>query len=561
VSGRVGEEVGLLGREQRAAREIRTALERSRVAPITLRDVRDVFGLPRGLLRRRRPTWLECRVIEQALATEGTRPRRPLAELGLDDTVELEKVNPVAVEEVRRGRLWCVTSRAARRVYWTAGALATAITIYQFARPEKPPPIARMDGHVNIAVAPFDVSTAADDDLRLAARAIGKGVYEKIASRVRLSAPRLGLEVRGPSQVGHLDYPARDAPQLSQKIGADIVIYGRLSQTPVLATLAPRLYISRRVLPGAEELAGFYSFGRQLVAQAPASNAITLDHLEEGLTARTSALAKLILGLAYFQAHDYSRAYRPLLSAARDRGWSGPRPEIVELALANAAIKQGKYQLAASNAARALAIQPTLRARFAWTEAVFLRDKGACEQRRINAGAVRRALVRYLAIARTALRQRSGIALILRAKAQFGAGRAYFCLSQALSARHWTDARKQYDRVIRAYQEGVAGITEQAAEAYAGLGTLAVPAVGEPHTEASLRTAVRQYREAIALTGGATAPSESHSRQAVFRSNLAEIYVQLRDLASAKDQLQRAVDKETDRATRESYEQRLVELR
>ena len=548
----------LLPREREAAEEIRIARQRAGDAfTITPRQLRDLFGMPPGQRAQYRPSPRDWSVIELALEQERLRPERPLRGLQLDEPVGLDLIEPAAVERLRGSRYWRLWTKTSKRVYWAIGVVLTLVAAYQLIVPDTPIRPKPMTGRTNIAVAPFSVAADAGDDVGQAAGVIAQSVYAGIVDQAEKSGAEAGLQIRGPGEIGSA---GSDSRRLAEEIHASVVVSGRLAETPTLTTLTPSLYVPARVLPGATELAGLHSFGDPVVARGLASNPVVAGELARRVEARTRALVAFALGLSYFEAGRYSRAYARLAAAASDSAWSGHRPEILELALANAAIKQDRYGLASRHAARAQAIHPTSRAEFVAVESAFLRDKGRCEQGRINVGAVRRALDGYQRIELATQSARGGVEAILRTKAQFGTGRALFCLSQALVADRMTEARARFAQVVAAHADGVDGITEQAAEAEAALGLLAIPAEGDENAQAALQIAARHYRRAIALTGGDAVPPEPKSRQAVFRANLSTVYEQMGDRARARTELTRAVELEHDPLRRASYQRQLDEL-
>lgn len=430
-------------------------------------------------------------------------------------------------------------------------AVLTCAGIYELL-PDSPE---RMRGRVNIAIVPFGAAQKSGDDAQPTADAISESAFRSIVEHLQPQSSLLGIEVRSPDEVDSLEIGEREATDLEREIGADVVVFAQITETDVLTKLEPSVHLARSILPGAEELAGFHRFGGPIVTRAPASNAVTGGRLADSVARRARALARLVLGLSYYQERSYRRAYKALLAASRDRTWSSKRPEIVHLALANAAIKQDRYALSARHARDALTLRPTLRARFVLAEAEFLGDRRRCEPRHIDKAAVRRAIKRYRAIARSTAGVADETHAVLHAKAQFGTGRALYCLGRALGEDVHSDARRAYDRVVASHEAGVPGIAEQAAEAHAGLALLLL----EKNESARLaRLARQEYEAAIKLSGADEAPRERRSRQAVFRSNLARVLVRLGNLRQARRELRLAADLELDSARRQVY---LTELR
>lgn len=547
---------GLLEHERDAASGLRAKVEEAPALTVTLRELRDAFGLRKGLFGRAKPTPRERVVIEYALACEGVALSRPLAQAALDDRIELSVARPQYDEDIEPDLL----ARLGRRT-WSAtvalsviggavlfAAAVVPVTINQF---RGDPPLARMTGKLKVAVAqPQTPSRAA---LQEAAREMGASLFEKVQGRLRASTPVLGSQVWGPDKVGTAT--GEDVPALASRIGAQIVLYGRLSDTPVSTVLAPSVYLDKSVLAGVEELAGSYGFGSELRARGPASNPVTQGQLEDQLAARAKALGHFLLGLSAFETHDYATAQRNFRRAAANPAWSAKRPELLSLMLGNAALKLGDYDRAIAHFDAALTTNDTFRrAQFARTEARFVRDHGLCQKGRINRAVVEETLGDYLDVIR-AIGQASGSGnAILRAKARFGAGRAHFCLTRARIRDDAKAAEVQYRRVIAAQSAGTQGIDEQAAEAYAGLAALAMQSVdktADPRT--AYERAVESYRRAIEISGGTDALPERYSRQGVYESNLASVFRNFGDDTEARRHLARAIELEQDPAWRRAY--------
>ena len=121
------------------------------------------------------------------------------------------------------------------------------------------------------------------------------------------------------------------------------------------------------------------------------------------------------------------------------------------------------------------------------------------------------------------------------------------CLSQAGVAPRWDEAGALFRHVVAAHAAGEDRLRDEAAEALANLGLIALPARGAAGAGPQLRHAADFYGRAMAL-------SRDPNRQALFSSLLGFIHGRLGDVAAGDRAYRRAAALTRDPADRRRYE-------
>jgi hypothetical protein len=466
----------------------------------------------------------------------------------------------------RRGLLaWWrrpVLRRGASRAWATVGVIATLTGLwgsYQqfFTKDPPPPPPTPMRGTLNLAVADF---ASADSRGGQAARATAKlatdvasSVADLLGQQLRPLAGRLRIELRGPGQFPQIKGAsqtarAQTAKERAEEIDADIVVHGMLTTDGNMTILQPELHLSDRIHGDAGETVGDHRWGSALdLPGDPESNPLATQQFGERLSARTKALASMVLGIWYYQARQPGVALRHLQVAAESPGWRDEDGgELVYLFLGNAAEHRAQQlrqqQPAAARRWFAEAIsyyqkgltinRQSARAWYGIAETRFLQAGIGCQPKRIN----RRLLAQVIGDLQRAQQATHRPTLAnLEAKIAFGLGRTYVCMTLAGVADRRAEAQRQLDVAIAAYQPATPEdpstrrLRQIAAEASAQRGLLAVTRADAPDAHARYLQAVADCKQAIALSG------DRPERQGVFYAILADIFDRLDMSREAQD--------------------------
>jgi len=456
-----------------------------------------------------------------------------------------------------------VLRRGVSRAWAVVGVIATLTGLWgsyqQFFTKDPPPqPPTPMRGALNLAVADF---ASADSRGGQAAKATAKlatdvatSVADLLGQQLQPLADRLRIELRGPGQFPQIQGTsqtarAQTAKERAKEIDADIVVHGMLITDGNMTTLQPELYLSDRIHGDAGETVGDHQWGSALdLPGDPESNPLVTQQFGERLSARTKALASMVLGIWYYQARQHSVALRHLNVAAENPEWQDEvGKELVYLFLGNAAehraqqLRQQRHPAAARRwfaeaigyYQEALSInRQSARAWYGIAEARFLQVGISCQPNRIN----RRLLAQVIGDLQQAQQATYRPALAnLDTKIAFGLGRTHVCMTLAGVTDRRAEAQHQLAIAISAYKPAKPEDASTrrhrhiAAEAYAQRGLLAVTYADAPDSRARYLRAVADCKQAIALSG------DRPDRQGAFHAILADIYDRLSMRQEAQD--------------------------
>ncbi|MDP9388505.1 MAG: hypothetical protein M3Q48_11500, partial [Actinomycetota bacterium] len=416
-----------------------------------------------------------------------------------------------------------------------------------------------MRGNFNIAVAEFAaVGRGGRPEASPDALALALAVHGRLRDELSaISREGFELELRPPAETGMLEgaTPARRAAaaaELARRIRADVIVYGTL-ELGDRSRFRPEFFVSEAKLSGAEELFGQYQLGS--LVEAPGNitlNPVVQRDVRDEVLGRTRALAEFILGLSYLAVSQPQPALDHFEAARNAPGWDDrDGKEVLFLLLGTAAAKVGDLDRARLAYERSLAIEPEYaRARLGQADLVFQRSRGDCRAETVDPGGLRHSREMF----EGALTARVRPALSdVSVKAAFGRGRVHLCLSQAGLSDHWMDAERDFEHVVDAYMRGNQRVRELAAESYANLGLVHLPAVGDPDGVARYRKAEADYAKAVDLT-------RDDSRKALFHSMRGFILGRLGEEEEADEAYRQAIALERDPTTRAGYEQARARL-
>ncbi len=412
-----------------------------------------------------------------------------------------------------------------------------------------------MTGDYNIAVAEFEGVDAAGRPVdSTEAHALAQSVHDLLEQRLAaIRQENLDLKLRGPDETGRVQgtTPARRAQAAATKakqIQADVVVYGTL-RTDVPNQFSAEFFLSDLHLQNAEELFGQHELGSTIVTAGDIGrNPVIRRELREQILARTNALAEFLVGLSFYEANEPQPALDHFEAARATAGWDDhDGTEVLYLFLGNTAGKLGDLGRASTYYDQALGLNPQYaRALLGRAEVVLHQSWADCEagNPEVDVGGVRAALDTF----RSALSAEDQPALSdVPTKVVFGEGRVHRCLSQALVDDAWADAEREFQTVIDVFTKGNVRVRELAAQSYAELGFVHLPAVGVPNPDDRLRQALTDYQRAIEL-------SAVDDRKAFFSSMRGSILARLGDVAQADEAYLLAIRLTDDEEARAAYE-------
>lgn len=218
--------------------------------------------------------------------------------------------------------------------------------------------LARMTGEFNIAVVPFmelqgDKLIATDEGTQVAAifanrlNTTAKDIFntENINTVVRGPGPS-ALPALSAHNINELD---QNAESLSEKIGAQIVIYGIIENRGYNGILiTPMFYLSPETFGGAQELLGSHTLGEPVVVQGDSQIKANRD-----LQIRTEVISLVLKGLAAYIDEDYNSSL-DYLGQARDLRSDQGTLAVIYMLMGNTDAKLGQMFLIQGNIAQGL---------------------------------------------------------------------------------------------------------------------------------------------------------------------------------------------------------------
>jgi hypothetical protein len=254
------------------------------------------------------------------------------------------------------------------------GVVASGIGVYTFveqriAASQPPPP---MSGDLNIAVAGFSRSGNTRDTLDpVVGDGLAQSVFEHLPPQfTALETAGFEIQYRAPRDIGQAksgptQERARQLEALARKANADVIISADLNSARGRTTVIPTLFLRQKKLQGAEELGGYHQLDPVIINGDPDSNLVMRKKLRDDLISRTGGIARLIVGLGFYDERQYSQAATEIQAAERDWADAIGR-KIVHLFLGNIEGKRGNYSAAERNYRLASPYRSYLRASPAW---------------------------------------------------------------------------------------------------------------------------------------------------------------------------------------------------
>lgn len=359
----------------------------------------------------------------------------------------------------------------------------------------------------NVAVAEFDVR---DAEGRRIPGADGAALATYLYQQLAFTFDELGLdlpyEIRSPAytcvvQGASAASRAENAAQLAERIGANVLVYGVVTQYEGRATFSPEFYIDYRGFEDAPEVIGQHALGDPVRIAQP-FDAYQVQGWENRATvARIRALSYLTIGLSYYATDDFARASEYFASAEAVQGWlQSAGKEVVYLLMGNANVRRASKEKTQAHIdealdyyQQALAINPAYaRAKVGEASALYLQALG--DPRDPSFATVDDELLdAAVAAFETALTMSDAPpSSDIAEKVDFGLGQVYLVRAQTQGEMWLSQAETAFERVIAAYEAGDVHIQYLPGHAYARLGLLA-------RLRGELPAAIAAYEQAVKL--------------------------------------------------------------
>lgn len=231
-------------------------------------------------------------------------------------------------------------------------------TAFIFRAPSPTPSPKQMTGDFRIAVAGFSESGQSNSGM---GTEFAEGIQLRLQKIFEELNPNFTVTVWGPAQVGTIagtnaNERAISAEQISEKIDADLVVYGTVETEGSSWLLAPEFYVSAKNFYEAEEITGQHELGTPLAIMGQGNSADRIEVSNE-LTSRTQALAQISIGLSFYSNGNFELALANFQSAEEIEGWEDSEGrEVLYLLAGNAAIKANDLELSDSYYQKAISI-------------------------------------------------------------------------------------------------------------------------------------------------------------------------------------------------------------
>ena len=433
--------------------------------------------------------------------------------------------------------------------------LATVIVFTVNALRPKPP--ARMTGEFNIAVAELAVEGQDGNLPQDAGVVVAQQIYQRVSNGLTGASSDQAVlyEIWPPDKTGIVagetaEARAAVAAQLAIQIGADIIVYGVITDDGQAQTVQPQFYVTERAFAKIPEFIGEHALGGGIVLSG-ADDLANRVKANRTIAGRTQAMALVALGIAAYDLVDYQQAFDYFSQAAQVDEWPDDAgKESVYLMLGNAAAKLDQTDEAKANFERALVINPQYaRAHIGLGEVYFRQALGIPPVQNpadISQDDLGQAEAEFAA-ANAASDQPT--TADIGPKVAFGLGRLAFVryeISGRTDGNLLLQAQAYFKSIIATADAGNTRITEQAALAHGYLGTIAF-------LQGDYQKAQAEYQTAINAT-------TSSRVKAGFLAQLGDLYASQNETEQAIKAYEQAVAIAPDDA-RQFYQQKLDQLR
>ena len=363
-------------------------------------------------------------------------------------------------------------------------------------------------------------------------------LYERFQDNFEDLDLGLPYELRPPAHTCAILGRTRDeragrAAALAERINADIVVYGVITQTEEDSDFALEFSVSRRGFEDGEEIAGPHALGGSL----PMRPIEDLEHIEyPAHLVRTDVLSLIAMGLSYYSVDNYDRALEFFEDAEEHEYWpSTDGREIIYMLLGNASLRQASIRqsiepvpLAFDYYERSLGIDPDYaRAKVGLAVAQYLTALG--DPDKLTEDTIDREMLWEAAETYRAARilaQEQGNDLV-EPRVRYGLAQIYFVWGLIEDRSYLDRAQEELEWVRDEYLGGRPELSGRAGHAYAVLGRIAA-------LRGDIDAAIESFEKATELA--------SPFYQALYSSILGEEYCKSGQTLKAGGAYEKAID-------------------
>jgi hypothetical protein len=406
-----------------------------------------------------------------------------------------------------------------------------------------------MDSGFNVVV---NELTAVDDKGSAIASPDGLAIADYVYRQLSYNASELNnigtsYHIRPPQHTCPINGATRperekNAAALAEQIKADVIVYGVVTNTMGSGSFSPEFYVHYKGFQDGSEVTGEHGLGTTLGVPLPFDprELVAVEH--PALSARTTALSLMTIGLAYYSIDKFEEASHYFELSRDTKGWTDDAgKEVIYLLLGNVnnrrASKEGTLAYLAdslTNFDLALGIKHTYaRAMVGKAGALYLMavgDPHNADFTSIDLAQLDQSAALYQAARNL---KNSPPSANIEAKVNFGLAqidRARFLQALATHGDSETPlarAETEYQAVINEFDTGNTQIANLAGQSYASLGSIAF-------VQNKPDEAVVLYTKAITLV--------TPYYQSYYNAWLGDIYAARCQLAPAAEKYQKAIE-------------------
>ena len=431
--------------------------------------------------------------------------------------------------------------------------LLTAFLIF---RSQPLPSPGFMKGEFNIALAEFSLFNTGGTITKEIGEAVSQQIFLRVQEGLSEASKEKDIvfEVWGPNQVGRVtgDTPesrAEIAEKIAANIGADLLIYGIISDNGSQQTILPEMYVSERLFSTIPEFLGQQPMGNAIVLVGGSGDLQSRVNANRAIGERIKVISVVSVGLSMFNLGDYETAYSLFTLAEQSGGWQAEKgEESLYLMLGNTAGRLEHLSEAEGFFEQALEINPEYaRAHIGLGETYFRRSFGIPPVKTFD-----EVNVEELDLAEKEFRyavstkDQPATADII-SKANFGFGRLALTRFQISDDQKQLQAAENYfSEVIKAGEAGNTRISEIVAQSHGHLGTIDL-IKGDPEA------AKQQFEIAVST-------SKYPPTKAAFFDRLGDVYSQMGSYQEAQSAYEQAIAIEPDESRRSIYQEKISKL-
>lgn len=357
-----------------------------------------------------------------------------------------------------------------------------------------------------------------------------------------LMAPAHACAIRGKDPKARVD----KAAQIAERINADIIIYGTISDADKDPRLTLEFHVSHHGFSDGEEITGPYALGNELPVDLPFDPKTLLPIYRPAHLVYTDVMSAITVGLIHYSADDFQNSLLHLRNAEQIPQWAeSDGKEIIHLLLGNALLRMGSrekgqglyiearehFQEAREHYQKALEIEPDFtRAKVGEANAIYLLAWEGSKFEDVREYMIDNAERKYIEAlsAAEASEDQTSIFRIRFCLGQIALVRAVtYDLDILLQSDYLQQAEKYFESVIMAFEQGNESLSYQASHAYKYLGNV-------QRLYGYYDQALPNYEEAIVYA--------SPLYKVVYGYELSRVYCEVDEYSNSTNALLSAID-------------------